>query len=71
MLKVGCNYRITKQVKDKKLSRRICELGFYVGSVICLKHISIFKKSYIFVVKNVAVSLTKNIVEEMGLVYER
>ena len=70
MLKIRKIYKITKQVEDYKLARRLCELGFYIGNKIELVHISLFKKSYMFICKNVTLSLTKNIVESLGLVDE-
>lgn len=70
-LKVNRKYKITSLPRDIMLARRLCELGFYIGNIIVLKKISLLKKSYLFICRNVAISLTRNIVEELVLIDEQ
>ena len=69
-LKVNRKYKITALPNDIMIARRLCELGFYVGNIILLKKVSLLKKSYLFICRNVAISLSKNIVEQLVLIYE-
>lgn len=63
-------YKIKGEVSEFKLARRLCELGFVIGETIQIKHSSIFNKTYLVVCRNSTVTLSKNILNELGLFYE-
>lgn len=68
--KYDIKYKITSEVSEYKLARRLCELGFIVGEKVQIKYSSIFNQTYLIVCRNSTVSLSKKIVEELGLSYE-
>lgn len=69
-LKENRIYKITKQISDFALSRRMAELGFTIGTRIKLNKISLLKRNYLFTCREIVVSLSKDIVLELGLVDE-
>lgn len=55
------NYKVVKVLMDKKLSRRLADIGIFEGANIRLIRKSISGSTYLFDVVNIAVALRKSI----------
>ena len=58
-------YYVVSKIREENsaVGRRLCELGFYVGSKVKVKHFSALKKTLLVEVQSCLLSLRRNVAD--------